>query len=46
MTRSVVVAAVPAVFALGMAACGGDDDGGEPAVVAIESAPAVTGASS
>ena len=43
MTRSVVVAAVLAVFALGVAGCGGDDDGGEPAVVAIESAPAGDG---
>ena len=36
---SVAVAAVLGVVLLGVAACGGDDDGGEPAAVAIESAP-------
>ena len=37
-----MVAAVLAVFVLGVAACGGDD-GGEPVAVAIESAPAGDG---
>ena len=39
MVRSGVVAAVLVVFVVGVTACGGDDDGGEPQAVAIESAP-------
>ena len=42
MTRF-VMAAVLGGLLLGVAACGGDDDGGEPQVVAIESAPAGDG---
>ena len=44
MTRSVVVAAVLGGLRCSVwPPCGGDDDGGEPAAVAIESAPAGDG---